>query len=72
MTLNKHIRNENEREDLRRHGMVELVAGPGCGMKVKWPHPDKVAAVTTAGGVVDYELEQGGTSAHPHHPKVPA
>lgn len=64
MTLNKPIRPDAECQELRQKGMVELIAGPGCGMKVKWPHPDRGAVIGTPQGPALYELEQGDATAH--------
>lgn len=43
--------------------MTELVAGPLCGMKVKWPHPDKRGSFRYPHGFAVYEIEKGGNTA---------
>jgi len=58
------IRTETQLQELRDSGMVELVAGPGCGMKVKWPHPDRMAQINIGrGDTALYRLEQGDATA---------
>lgn len=36
---------------------IELVGGPLCGSKTKWPHPDLRATLRCPTGYVEYAME---------------
>jgi hypothetical protein len=61
------------------YDQIELVAGPMCGLKTKWPFPDREALLRCPNGNVLYRLEKGDTGKavyvypgkQPERPLVP-